>query len=62
MSLLSSNIDELREQFDCEWLEDKGQFSRVTTAPEDSAWYCTLCGSLDVDAYENICNNCSEEE
>ena len=54
-------IDDLREQFDCEWLEDRGQFTRVTTSPEESAWYCTLCGSLDVDAYEGICNNCSEE-
>ncbi len=60
MSLLS-NIDELREYFDCEWIEDKGQFSRVTTAPEESAWYCTLCGSLNVDAHDGICNNCSEK-
>lgn len=56
-----TTIDELREKFpDSEWLEDKGQFSRVTTAPEESAWYCTFCDSLDVAPYDNICNNCGE--
>lgn len=55
-----TTIDQLSEQYDCEWLEDKGQFARVTTAPEESAWYCTLCGSLDVEAHDNLCFNCGE--
>lgn len=54
-------IDDLREQYDCEWLEDRGQFSRVTTEPEQSAWYCTVCGSLDCDPHEDICYGCGEE-
>lgn len=54
------NIDELLEKFDCEWLEDKGRFTRVTTSPEESVWYCTDCGSTDVDADEGICHDCEE--
>lgn len=53
-------IDELRVRCDCEWLEDKGPFTRVTTEAEESAWYCTMCGSLDVDAHEGVCFNCGE--
>jgi len=57
------NIDALNALYpDSEWIEDKGQFSRVTTSPEESIWYCTLCGSTSVDAYDNICYFCGEEE
>lgn len=58
-----TTIDELRQIYDCEWLEDckGGRFSRVTTSPEESAWFCTDCGSLDVDAHEGICNCCGED-
>ena len=54
-------IDELGKLHACDWLEDKGQFSRVTTDPEESAWYCTLCGSLNVDAHEDVCYDCGED-
>jgi hypothetical protein len=56
-----ATIYDLREVFDCEFLEDKGQFTRVTTSPEESAWFCELCGSLDCDPYEGFCNGCGEE-
>ena len=55
------NIDELREKYECDWLEDRGQFSRVTTEPEESAWYCTVCGSLDCDPYEDTCDGCYDD-
>jgi len=54
-------IHDLCTQYDCEWLEDKGQFSRVTTSPEESAWYCTVCGSLDVDPYDYGCAQCADD-
>lgn len=44
-----------------EWLEDKGQFTRVATETEESVGFCTLCGSLDVDAHEGVCFNCGED-
>ena len=55
-------IDDLRALYACDWIEDRGHLSRVTTGPEDSAWYCTLCGSLDVDSVDVICHDCSEPE
>lgn len=56
------DIDELNEMFpDSYWLEDRGNFSRVTTEPEGSAWYCMSCGSTNCDAYENICYECGED-
>jgi hypothetical protein len=54
------NIDELQEMYDCEWLEDRGNFTRVTTSPENSAWYCQTCGSTKCDAYEGICYDCDD--
>lgn len=56
-------IDYLNAKYpDSEWLEDRGQFSRVTTDPEESAWYCNLCGSLECDPYEGYCEGCDEED
>jgi len=57
-----SSIDDLTAIYDVQFLEQKGQFIRVTTDLEESAWYCDLCGSLDVDAHEGICYNCGETE
>lgn len=55
-------IYDLQEDFDCEFLDKKGQFIRVTTEPEESAWYCEVCGSLDVDPYDYGCGNCGNED
>ena len=54
------NIDDLKFMYDCEWLEDRGRLSRVTTSEEESAWYCRDCGSLNVDSSEGICHECDE--
>ena len=54
-------IQDLEELYDCEFLEERGNFTRVTTSPEESAWYCNDCGSLECDPYENICYQCEEE-
>lgn len=53
-------IDDLTRLYETEFLESKGQFTRVTTEYEESVWYCELCGSLDVDAHEGVCYNCGE--
>lgn len=50
------------ETVEGEWLEDKGQFTRFTTQPEESVWYCRLCESTNVDVDENVCHNCGEED
>jgi len=54
-------IDDLMEVYDCEFLEERGKFVRVTTEPEASAWYCRDCGSLDVDAHDGVCYECERE-
>ena len=54
--------DLLAKYPDSERLEDMGQFSCVTTDPEESAWYCNLCGSLECDPYEGYCEGCAEED
>lgn len=58
----TQTIQDLEELYACEWLENRGRFTRVTTAPEESAWYCQDCGSTDCDPYDNICNVCDEWE
>ena len=56
-------IDDLNTKYpDSDWLEDRGKFSRVTTDPEESAWYCTECGSLDCDPYEGTCEGCDTDD
>lgn len=55
-------IDDLTELYQVEFLEEKGQFIRVSTDLEESVWYCDLCGSLDVDAHEGVCYNCGEDD
>ncbi len=55
-------IDDLRECYDCDFLEQHGRFERVTTSPEESAWYCTDCGGLDVEPGEDICHTCDDED
>jgi len=59
---MCANIEQLMEKFDCDWVEDRGRFTRVTTGPEESAWYCTECGSTDVDAYEGVCYACDDPD
>jgi len=54
-------LSDLMELYACEFLESRGNFTRVTTEPEESAWFCETCESLDVDAHDQICFNCDEE-
>ena len=54
-----NSLENLQALYDCEFLESKGRFTRVTTSPEESAWHCE-CGCLDVDPYEDFCENCDE--
>ena len=54
-----TTIDQLDKIYpDMQWLEDKGQFTRMSTEGEESVWFCTLCSSVDVDADEGVCYCC----
>jgi hypothetical protein len=55
-------LDDLQALYDCEWLESRGRLARVTTEPEQSAWYCLECNSLNVDSCEGICYDCEEDD
>lgn len=52
-------IEDLEADFACDYLDARDGFTRVTTEPEESAWYCETCG--EIGHPDDGCANCSEE-
>jgi len=50
-----TNIDELPPE--ANWLEGDRGFDRWAIGPEDSLWFCSVCGAV-VDDIDDGCRSC----